>query len=272
MEQYTYRHTNNIGTNVAGYELIIEPTSVIFRTIIQASVYESAKEFYITKLKVHESVPDRPDYIYLDEVTFTLDDLRAFNNLDDVTAYSFSIDQRGRIARIYNRLAETFSSRSRFYEKRYYPTELQSLLIYVPFSTATFDDCKFKVTLRNDEMLLSNKDFVLDNEESHSPTNNVVFPDKWMPTVLLEGPNTVPANGIATYTVKVIGNDGLPYDKQVSVYLDSNSGYIPIRKLDVLGETTFKFHALGLESGNSVRLKAGFRWYNNLTYKDIQVI
>jgi hypothetical protein len=71
-------------------------------------------------------------------------------------------------------------------------------------------------------------------------------------------------------TVSVQDGDGvLQDDVTATVYLEALSGYLPKTRLSVTGQATFRVIALGLDAGDSIRIKAGFRHFPGATEKTI---
>ena len=80
-----------------------------------------------------------------------------------------------------------------------------------------------------------------------------------LPVVELTAPATVAPDGVATITVK-LKRDGavIPYTGDLVV--DAIDGYAPSRRFAVVnGVGTFRVRALGLEAGESMRVKVGTR-------------
>lgn len=61
------------------------------------------------------------------------------------------------------------------------------------------------------------------------------------------------------------------YDKEVSVYLDSESGYLPKKKLVFKGKTHFKLYFTGLDTGDSIVIRAGYKHWKNIVKVETNV-
>jgi RNA binding exosome subunit len=62
-------------------------------------------------------------------------------------------------------------------------------------------------------------------------------------------------------------------NKDVSVYVKSNMGYLGKNKIELInGKGSFYFRALDLEVDDEVKLKIGFKTFSNVTEQNIKVI
>ena len=92
-----------------------------------------------------------------------------------------------------------------------------------------------------------------------------------LPTLTVEAPAIVDANGVATMSVKLSRNEKtLNYSGELA--LEAVSGYLPKRRVTVEnGVGTFKAMALGLDAGDQVRVKIGTRNITGLAEAQITV-
>ena len=92
------------------------------------------------------------------------------------------------------------------------------------------------------------------------------------PTVTIEGPDTIPPNGTAIYTLKVINADGSQNTANYTYLLDCKQGYAPSKEVKVVnGIGTFKIMALGLEEGESLRFKIDDQAWTSYAEKEASV-
>ena len=135
----------------------------------------------------------------------------------------------------------------------------------VPYADADFDNIPFTVNLMSGFRLASNR--------SITPVSTAAdfVPLPRIPRLTIAGAETIPANEIASLTVSV---DHDYADAPIVVYLESDSGYLPRRKVLVSKEVpaVFPVSAHLLESGDSVTIKAGFRFFNAVAKKGITVV
>ena len=84
-----------------------------------------------------------------------------------------------------------------------------------------------------------------------------------------------PANVIAgdpvEFTVQMLDGLGTPSNRDAEIHLESVNGYLPVsRRRTQSGMTTATVMTLGLQAGDTVRLKAGFKFYPGCA--DAQVV
>ncbi len=110
------------------------------------------------------------------------------------------------------------------------------------------------------------EEFTLDQLQNHE--------NGWSPNPVLSlvGPDVVAADSDAEFTVSMTWEDGsvIPHDSEI--YIDSTGGYVPLCRLK-LGEGAGKFRvrALGLRSGESFKVKVGWRYFTGAAEKTVTV-
>ena len=68
-------------------------------------------------------------------------------------------------------------------------------------------------------------------------------------------------------------DETLIVDKSPVIYLEAVNGYLPkTRVIPINGSVVFKYKALGLEPGDTMRVKAGFHRYTGLAELEIKVV
>ena len=84
-----------------------------------------------------------------------------------------------------------------------------------------------------------------------------------MPGLKLSGPAGIMPEGYADIQVVATNADDSIRDSVSStVFLEEVNGYLPKRRVDLVnGMAQFRVGALGLINGDTVRVKAGFRFY-----------
>ena len=97
------------------------------------------------------------------------------------------------------------------------------------------------------------------------------------PSLTLDGPAEIAADGAAGFTVTLIDNarETLAAPEDAPVYLDAHAGYLPQRKIIIAaGESRaeFTFYADRVPEGAAVELKAGFRYYPAAATKQIKIV
>ncbi len=87
-----------------------------------------------------------------------------------------------------------------------------------------------------------------------------------MPGLTLSGPAGITPEGYADIQVVATNADGsIRSSVSSTVFLEEVNGYLPKRRVDLTGGVgQFRVGALGLVAGDTVRVKAGFRFYTGL--------
>jgi hypothetical protein len=88
-----------------------------------------------------------------------------------------------------------------------------------------------------------------------------LFLDTWMP-IAVDGPDTISVDGINTYTVTSTPN--------AIVYISSDIGII--NRSRVVSGKTFTLNASGLEVGETITIKTGYKFWHGVTDKVITVV
>lgn len=91
--------------------------------------------------------------------------------------------------------------------------------------------------------------------------------------LVLEGPVEIAAGGAAQLTVRAVREDGSPNETCGSeVRIEMVSGYAPHTRVRLVGGVArVKVMALGLDAGESMRVKAGWRYFPGLAETTLRV-
>jgi len=143
------------------------------------------------------------------------------------------------------------------------------LQVYVPFKTCDFTQCSFRLTLHPDYGPVGN----LDSGPEHTASEIPAIGRKALPSLRLEAPASIAPEGVAEIGVKVVtGRSRLIGDAAPEIFLEATGGYLPHQRVRAdAGTASFRFMALGLVAGESVRLKAGFRHFSGVAEAEIAV-
>jgi hypothetical protein len=96
-----------------------------------------------------------------------------------------------------------------------------------------------------------------------------------LPTIRLTSGSTnktITADGTETVEFKIVDKNGTTIDQDTTVYLESTGGYLPKSRIDVVnGIGSFKTTAMGLTSGDTYKVKLGFRTMSGLLDVNFEV-
>jgi hypothetical protein len=89
---------------------------------------------------------------------------------------------------------------------------------------------------------------------------------KQFTSLKLTGPATVAPDGVATIDVQLTDKDGAPLALPVSLELKASAGYLNKRRLqlDDKGQGSVQVRADLLSAGDSITVKAGYRYYSGV--------
>lgn len=203
------------------------------------------------------------------EETVTLDALRASAEYQDGSVYVFFSTHKGLYKGFFNLIAATAASRIVSYHYRMGCTNL------VPIAFA-------HVQSVNDDFLGMKWVFV---QDVHCPSRTSLDTSARETESIFEPDGMLTMYGFTTFVmslaadegdafvvnVKAVEADGSLCASERSLYLQSNSGYLPRRKLTFTGETQFKLYKTGLDKGDVVEVKAGYRFWQNFSKLSLQV-
>lgn len=198
----------------------------------------------------------------------------------DYAIWSFNAACDGRLAMPFNRHLATQASREHRYALTAARQEAALLSLVVPFAGQDVGNCAF--ILKYNPGLGCIHNFAsframpvpapgappLDHEQLYGVKS-------LLPSLRLIGPDSIPAGESADYTVEMFSkNTGtLVDDIETQVCLEAAAGYLPHRRVTIAnGSATFPLMALGLNAGDRIKLKTGWRNYSGLDEKIITVI
>lgn len=158
----------------------------------------------------------------------------------------------------------------RHYRDIPYTLGLNTLLsLYVPFACVeSFAEMGVRALLLSaNSRLISN---VTWTEMQRTPDG--MFPRVGLyPTFDMAGPDTITPDGVAEISITPV-RWGEVVQKPLQVELETINGYLPKTRLNTTGTSSFKVHALGLEPGDTIKVKAGFRFYPGIGEHIIKVV
>lgn len=219
-----------------------------------------------------EQLPEETVRKLISQVDIRLEDIRTSPNVDDGSLYVLDVEKKTlKPHSLFNYTAFSMSNRSNIRIRDTAEVELMGMLyIFLPYAEASFDECEFYfITVSNTkvEANVEKKELPLVPMVSYQNMESMLYPIE-----LSANNGTISAGGQEDITITVRDHEGNLWDYPMEVYLSSNVGYLPYRKIKVTGTTTIPVCALGLKAGDVMRIKAGYRWYVNFTHLDLEVI
>lgn len=269
--EFSYRKTWRIGA-VVGLDVHVQADILRVRCIIrEATKVAGADGDTVNLLRVPEAYR-KEKLCYANTFELRLEDLRKANNLADASIYAIMCTRDSyAFCGVHNRLALSLGSRETFSEQVSSNMWKPLVNIHVPFAEATFEEMGLFVSLAHGQFLISTGAAFVPSVRRYTP--DTLCDDSDLPRVVLESDTSViPADGKALFRVKVLKpEEGAPMDYPLDVYLEANAGYLPKRKVRCVGTEECSLHALGLARGDTIRVKAGFRYLTNRAHLDFHV-
>jgi hypothetical protein len=201
---------------------------------------------------------------------------RAENSLgnaemDGVGMYAFPIDASLQPLAPFNAFSQTFLTKREPRKSRLMGESEWPVIMTLPYPDAPFTEANFIVRNRADMAFVSNLegwDVVADRPEGGGIIGT-------LPGIKLSQDTiTLSAGGAATVEATVIDSDGTPRAEGAhTIYLEETGGFIPMRRVKTAnGKATFRVSAMGMQAGDTFKVKAGYRNYSGCAEVTVKVI
>ena len=197
--------------------------------------------------------------------TTSIEELWTHKQWKDASVWCLNFGP-GTQPRLYNFIAESFPTRRTFQNTTQLFGLSSTISLFVPYAEADFSDMHFTVFLSDKgERLVANIPFEEKTRE-YMETRFRLF----LPVLTVSGPDTLAPDAQGEYTLRAFLG-GEICDQPLDVELEHVNGYLPKTRLRVRGEATFRASALGLLPGDTLKVKAGFRYWAAVAEKNIEV-
>jgi len=198
----------------------------------------------------------------------------------DHATWAFNATRDGRLSMPFNRYLATQASREHRHMLMIARKEINLMMLHVPFARQDFSNCVF--VLKYNPAFGCIHNFL--NHRTMPPTGMSLGANDLEPlygfkalfaSLRLSGPDTIEAGHTATYSIEMFSKntDTLVDDVETKVYLECNAGYLPQRQVDIShGIGSFPLMALGLNAGDKIKLKVGWRNYSGVDEKIVTIV
>ncbi len=176
----------------------------------------------------------------------------------DAAVWVCGVDYQGYMRPFYNAIAfETATKMHPMRSVRNLGTP-SNLFIYQPFADTSFTECSITLKYNLSLGYRSNIDgFVQADDNNYLPDMDVAFPK----VELVSGGGSIDADGYALVTVRLSSDEG----KDATLHMEETGGYLPKKRVQTVGGlASFKIGALGLEPGDSFKVKVGMRNFSGM--------
>lgn len=197
-----------------------------------------------------------------------LEKFRARREWKEVCVWTVAFSQHtSKPEGIINLFAEAYPARWNSGQIAIVHGRLTHVHILVPFKDSDYSEMSFRVFLPSAESrLFSNLPFELVPFEQISAT-----PMEDLPNLFITGPDTMTPGELASFDIAPTYL-GEPTQRRLSVELETVNGYLPKSRIELQGPGTFKARALDLEPGDSMKIKAGFRYRPSVAEKEVKIV
>jgi hypothetical protein len=219
---------------------------------------------------IHNSAPEIEDksfrpYVDKDSVLFSARELRAGRDWSERQAYLAGFDWLSGRFRAPVPLS-TFTMPTRFSAadaSRHVWNGNFLVGLNVPFANSTFDECFVTVNLGQGACdCLVDGLAIEDIEESAYQFSGYVR-EMEFPSVRVDSvAPTVKAGEPASFNLQMVDGLGNPITRDADLYLETVNGFLPVtRRTSQGGKAVATVLTTGMQAGDAVRLKAGFKFY-----------
>ena len=204
-------------------------------------------------------------------VCLDLDGMLGKGEWSDRANWLFPLDHAGTPQVPFNRFVMTRETKARTPRLLGTAGRNCALQIYVPFANCDFDSSSFSVALHRDFGLVGNLD----------PGIEVTYADvlqgaqkPFAEIALSTDTLDLAPDAYGTVTAQLVDGSGRSIkDAEAEIYIEATGGYLPQQRATTSkGKTQFRIGALGLDVGESFRVKVGFRHFSGVAEVKVRVV
>lgn len=205
----------------------------------------------------------------------TLDELRALPAWSDRSIWTGSgsyvaalgVPQRLTTIFWHNLTAEAFNTKAKagrgalrdLLDSR---IDVSPFLLYVPLESSTFDDCHLLSILASPQTI----PHLLNGNPDSMFADPGALAEEVMPHLVVQHDTSVSAGGTLGFTIKAVDRAGNQIPCDSTIYLDAIFGYVPKTRVKLVNGMAYaSVQALGLQPGDTVRVKVGWRHFRGDT-------
>jgi len=214
--------------------------------------------------------PQASAHLFRDMGKVTLDFPNGFRTREN---WSVNVLHTGFLAHGIERFLDTMNSKMTRKHASAVHGRQQVLLLAARFGADSLDDPDvWKLFCFSRFGCVTNMDVGADLPPEDGPETSRTL----LPTLKIEGPDTVAPGATAAFAVRLTDpRTGSPYPsvpREVEIHLEATAGYLPRRReTTVDGVAWCSLMALGLETGDKIKIKAGFWNFTGAAEKIIEV-
>lgn len=191
--------------------------------------------------------------------------------MDGVGMYAFPIDATLQPLAPFNAFSQTFLTKREPRKSRLLGESEWPVIMTLPYPDAPFTEANFIVRNRADMAFTSN--LTGWQVTAERPENGGIL--STLPSITLSVENvTLPVNGAALIEATSIDTEGATLtDGSHTIYLEETGGFLPLRRVKTTnGKATFRVSALGMQAGDTFKVKAGYRNFSGCAEVVVNVV
>jgi len=189
------------------------------------------------------------------------DDITARSDFSDHAAYN--LPEAGHAQALFNFWAATKPARETGFDFSRRAGFNSTISLVIPFKDSPVTDWVLGVHVRGEEFFE-----LVNTTASEHPTDAVgglgSLREIASPSVVFdESQATCLPDGTVTLAFKVLNPDGSMHAGTAEAYFEATGGYLPVSRVTVNGGSgTLNVAATGVQSGQSFKVKSGFKYYS----------
>lgn len=174
----------------------------------------------------------------------------------DHARWVFGVDREGRLSTPFNSVLETAISKAPVTRTLVDRQVSAAVQVFVKFRDHNFSAVDALVTYHPDLQFKTNTLDVKPYLDSYT------F-DHFYPRIIVDGPDTI--GDLATVQVRLVDENDEPIVKSTELFLEVISGYVPTIRVNLVdGVGSFRVLPLGLNAGEKIRVKIGWRQWTGV--------
>ena len=147
------------------------------------------------------------------------------------------------------------------------------VLFNIPLSTSSYNDCF--VLVRASSLQAEGDSIDLENITLNYQDGGVISPfiNSKFPSISLSCSDTLTLSTPATVNINLLDNNNSVINSDMEIYLQNVNGYLPYNRVILdAGVGSFKVMALGMATGDTIRIKAGTKQVTGLSEISLNVV
>jgi hypothetical protein len=225
-------------------------------------------------------VPDLPGTasggVYLGRSYMFADGMNGLDEMVDYSLLDIMTDPSGAPLPWRNRFAQSKPEKVDYsFRFRAMTRNSNALVVFMPFDTGSFLDCRVELLCEIDPILLNGTTVTGRVPDADIPKDGQWFKQWYFSAVPDATTLTVPAGGSVDLPFHLTWNaDGSACQRATRFKLETDAGFLPKTRVvtDANGQGVVRVHALGLEPGDRMKVKINAEHYTAVGVLNVEVV